>query len=220
MSVWQSRFHAFWASYEMRATIWRRLCLVAASLLALSMVISARALARARTREVIRIGCDGIPAVVTLAEPEYSDPNDRELQAFARRFAVQYARADSWSIANDASDCAHYMRPELRVKYQEEMRGSRTRPGLISIVQSLKRRTQIDPMALKVDVDKKVYPWVVKVEGTRQAVGKGTEGSQPFSMEVDLVRADRSEVLEGLLVWDVRSVGGPVPRGIPTAKGE
>ena len=129
-----------------------------------------------------------------------------------------YARADSWSAANDAAECARYMRPELRVKYQQEMRGMRNRPGLIPIIERLKRRTQIDPMALKVEVDKKSYPWAVKIQGTRQIVGQGQDSG--FSMDMELVRADRSEILEGLLVWDIRSFGDPVPHGITSLKGE
>jgi len=215
MSVAQSRFVAFWASYETRARIWYRLFVGSAILLGLSLVTTIRALNH--PREVIRIGCDGIPAVVSLTDA-YSEPNDTEIQAFSRRFAEVYARADSFSVANDFAFCQRYMQPKLREAFKREARGDAGHPGVIAVIESLKRRTQIDPRTLKVDIDKRSYPWVVRVEGVRQLVGLGQDAGQAFSLEMELVRANRSEILEGLLVWSIRSRNDPVTGGL--TKGE
>lgn len=211
MSVAQSRFHAFWASYETRARIWFRLFLGSSLLLALSLVTTIRAWNR--PREVIRIGCDGLPAVVRLEET-YADANDVEIEAFARRFVELYARGDSFSIANDFAACQRYMRPELREAFKRQARGTPERAGAILLIEALKRRTQIDPRAMKVTIDKKPWPWIVSVEGVRQIVGEGPEANQAFAVELELVRADRREILEGLLVYGIRSKGAPLTGGI------
>src|SRR5687767_3182015 len=92
MTASSSRFVAIWASHEARARLWFRLFLFAAGGLVLSLVTTVRAWNR--PREVIRIGCDGIPQVVTLDNTAYSEPNEREIRAFATEFAVFYARSD------------------------------------------------------------------------------------------------------------------------------
>jgi hypothetical protein len=211
MTVAASRFHAFWATYETRARIWFRLFLGTAILLALSLVTTIRAWNR--PREVIRIGCDGLPALVRLEET-YSEPHDIEIEAFARRFVELYARGDSYSIANDFAACQRYMRPELREAFRRQARGTPERAGAIALIEALKRRTQIDPRAMTVAIDKKPWPWLVRVEGVRQIVGEGAESNQAFAVELEIVRADRREILEGLLVYGIRSRGAPLTDGI------
>ena len=115
MSASESRFVAIWASHEARAKIWFRLFLVAAAGLALSLFTTIRVWSR--PREVVRIGCDGIPQVVTLDNAAYSEPNEREIRAFATEFAVFYARSDSFSILNDLVWCANRMAPDMRDRF-------------------------------------------------------------------------------------------------------
>ena len=64
MRAASSRFIAVWASHEARARIWFRLFVVTLACLVLSLFTTIRVWTR--PREVIRIGCDGIPQVVTL----------------------------------------------------------------------------------------------------------------------------------------------------------
>ena len=107
MSASDSRFVAIWASHEARARIWFRLFVLAGAGLVLSLVTTIRVWTR--PREVIRIGCDGIPQVVTLDNAAYSEPNEREIRGFATEFAVFYARSDSYSVLNDLVWCANRM---------------------------------------------------------------------------------------------------------------
>src|SRR5512143_823046 len=169
MSASNSRFIAIWASHEARARLWFRLFLLAAAGLALSLVTTIRVWNR--PRDVIRIGCDGIPQVVRLDNAAYSEPNEREIRAFATQFAVFYARSDSYSILNDLVWCANRMAPDLRERFKRTVRGENGRPGLVPVIEKLQRRTQIDPASLAVDVDKRPYPWKVHVKGVRQRVG-------------------------------------------------
>jgi hypothetical protein len=206
-----SRFIAIWASHEARARLWFRLFVLAAAGLVLSLVTTIRVWSR--PREVIRIWCDGIPQVVALDNASYSEPNEREIRAFATEFAVFYARSDSYSILNDMVWCANRMAPELREHFKKTVRGSPNRPGLVPVIEKLQRRTQIDPAALEIDVDKRSYPWKAKVKGTRQIVGETGTG-ETFEVEMDLVRASRDERLEGLLVWAIRAKGDPVERAL------
>ena len=140
-------------------------------LLALSLVTTVRIWSR--PREVIRIGCDGIPQVVRIDEHAYSEPDDREIRAFAAQFAVFYMRADSYSIVNDYVWAAARMTTELRDSFKREARGA------IAEVQALKRRTQVRAEALEIAVDKKPFPWRASVKGVRQTLGE--EGrEEPF----------------------------------------
>ncbi len=207
MGATTSRFVAIWASHEARARLWFRLFLVATAALLLSLVTTIRIWHR--PREVVRIGCDGIPQVVTLDNQAYSEPNEREIRAFATEFAVFYARSDSFSILNDLVWCASHMAPDLRERFKRTVRGTRDQPGLIPVIEKLKRRTQIDPTTLTVEVDKRPYPWKVKVKGVRQTVGDTNTG-ESFELELDLVRASRDEHVEGLLVWGIRAKGDPI----------
>jgi hypothetical protein len=209
MSAASSRFVAIWASHEARARLWFRLFLFAAGALALSLITTVRAWNR--PREVIRIGCDGIPQVVTLDNASYSEPNEREIRAFVTEFAVFYARSDSYSILNDMVWCANRMAPELRERFKKTVRAKADTPGLIAVIEKLQRRTQIDPAALEIEVDKKSYPWRSKVKGVRQVVGESATG-ETFELDMELVRASRDEHLEGLLVWSIRAKGDPVER--------
>src|SRR5262249_11837007 len=157
-----------------------------------------------RPREVIRIGCDGIPQVVTLDNAAYSEPNEREIRAFATEFAVFYARSDSYSILNDMVWCASRMAPELRESFKRTVRGTPELPGVIPVIESAQRRPQIDPATLEIEVDKRPYPWKVTVKGARQVVGEDPASAERFELDLELVRAPRDERLEGLLVWAMR----------------
>src|SRR5574340_204006 len=169
MNVAKSRFVAIWASHEARARLWSRLFVVAMAGLLLSLVTTIRVWHR--PREVVRIGCDGIPQVVTLDNQAYSEPNEREIRAFATEFAIFYARSDSYSILNDLVWCANRMAPELRERFKRSVRGTPQTPGLVQVIEKLHRRTQIDPATLDIQVDKGPYPWKVQVKGVRQVVG-------------------------------------------------
>lgn len=217
LSATDSRFVAIWASHDARARVWFRLFIVSTAGLVLSLVTTIRVWNR--PREVIRIGCDGIPQVVTLDNAAYSEPNELEVRAFAIEFAVFYARSDSYSILNDMVWCANRMAPELRERFKKTVRGSKDTPGLIPVIEKLQRRTQIDPAALQIDVDKRPYPWKAKVKGVRQIVGETGQG-ETFELEMDLVRASRDERLEGLLVWAIRAKGDPVERALASTAAE
>lgn len=212
MAAARSRFVAFWASAEKRALIWFRLAATQAVLLALTLVILGRVLAR--PREVIRIGCDGIPQVVQIDEAVYSEPAEQEIRAFAATFGMFYARSDSYSVVNDLVFCMRRMTPELRERFKVIARGSRERPGIAAVVESLKRRTQVDPPSLDVKVDKHTYPWRAVVRGRRQVVGEPPDAAQPFELELDLVRTSRDELIEGLLVWGIRAKGDALDVGL------
>lgn len=207
MSASDNRFVAIWASHEARARLWFRLFLLAAAGLAVSLLTTIRVWNR--PRDVIRIGCDGIPQVVRLDNVAYSEPNEREIRAFATEFAVFYARSDSYSILNDLVWCANRMAPELRDRFKRSVRGTAETPGIITVIEKLKRRTQIDPAILDIQVDKGPYPWKVQVKGVRQVVGDAGPG-ESFELELNLVRASREEQLEGLLVWGIRAKGDPI----------
>ena len=207
MSASDSRFVAIWASHEARARVWFRLFVLMAVGLVLSLATTIRVWNR--PREVIRIGCDGIPQVVTLDNAAYSEPNEREIRGFATEFAVFYARSDSYSVLNDLVWCANRMAPELRERFKRNVRGAPDTPGIIKVIEKLQRRTQIDPATLEIEVDKRPYPWKVKVKGVRQIVGDAASG-ETFELELDLVRASREERLEGLLVWSIRAKGDPI----------
>ena len=207
MSAVGSRFVAIWASHEARARLWFRLVLLTAAGLALSLVTTIRVWNR--PREVIRIACDGIPQVVRLDNVAYSEPDEREIRAFATQFAVFYARSDSYSVLNDLVWCANRMAPELRERFKRVVRGTSERPGIVTVIERLKRRTQIDPASLDIEVDKGPYPWKVHVKGLRQVIGEDGPG-ESFELEMGLVRASREEQLEGLLVWGIRAKGEPI----------
>ena len=68
--------------------------------------------------------------------------------------------------------------------------------------------------ALKVKIDTGVYPWSITVRGVRKIVGAAE--AQRFGLELQLVRAAREQVLEGMLVQAVRDlpvVDGDAPTG-------
>lgn len=203
-----SRFVAFWAAHERRAQVYGRLLVVTLGLLAVSLVNTYRAWNR--PREVVRIGCDGIPQLVRINDEVYSEPDDREIRAFAARFAVRAGRADSFSVVNDYLDILPLMTPELRERFHREARGTSEQPGAVQVIQSLQRRTQVDPSTLQIVVDKRPYPWRVNVRGARQVVGRAAEANEEFEIDLELVRASRNEVVEGLLVYAMRTKGAPL----------
>jgi hypothetical protein len=200
-----SRFVAFWAAHERRATVYGRLLVVTLAFLGLSLVNTYRAWNR--PREVVRIGCDGIPELVRVNDAVYSEPDQREIRAFVAQFAIFFMRGDSFSAVNDAVWVAQRMAPALRETFKREAKGTPDRPGSIAVLESLKRRTQIEPSSLEIEVDKKSYPWRATVRGVRQIVGQGPEANHKFELGLELVRASRNELIEGLLVWGVRPKG-------------
>lgn len=208
----KSRFVAFWASAEQRARIWFRIAATQTALLALTLAFLGHLLAR--PREVVRIGCDGIPQVVQINDAVYSEPAEQEIRAFAATFSTFYARSDSYSVVNDLVFCMRRMTPELRERFKTIARGSRERPGIAAVVESLKRRTQVDAASLDVTVDKRTYPWRAVVKGSRQVVGEPPEAAQTFELELELVRTSRDELIEGLLVWGIRAKGDALDVGL------
>ncbi len=195
---------AIWDGHAHRAALWRALCLGSAAITALALFLSLRLLNR--PREVIRIGCDGIPQLVRLDTEQYTEPNEREMQAFVRLWTVAYARGDSFSAVNDAVHAARYMVPELRDVYRRRMRGSPEAPGLVAQLEAVRRRTEIDPNQLSVEFDRQVYPWLARVRGERRVLREGQTEVQPFALDLRLVRAPREQVLEGLLIQEVRDL--------------
>jgi hypothetical protein len=169
--------------------------------LALSLVATIRAYSR--PREVIRIGCDGIPEVVRIAEPAYSDPSEREIRAFAAEFAEKVMRRDSYSVRQDFLWAARRMVPELQARFKQEARGTATKRGAVEAIEALAQRTQVEPGALEITVSKGSYPWRAEVKGARQIVGREAGSGEPFELRLELVRASRNELIEGLLVWQM-----------------
>jgi hypothetical protein len=212
MSAASSRFVAFWASHERRALVYGRLLSVTLVLLGLSLANNYRAWNR--PREVVRIACDGIPQLVRINDEVYSEPDEREIRAFVGNFAVLYARGDSFSVVNDYVYCAAKMVAELREQFKQEAKGKGDRPGAIQVVEGLQRRTQVDPSAMEVTIDKKSYPWHVNVKGVRQIVGQGPESNEKFELDLELVRASRNQVIEGLLVYAIRAKGDPIEAAV------
>jgi hypothetical protein len=201
VSAQDSRFIAVWASAEHRARVWFWLCLASAGLSGLSLVATIRA--HSRPREVIRIGCDGIPEVVRIEEPAYSDPSEREIRAFAAEFAEKVMRRDSYSVRQDFLWAARRMAPELQVRFKEEARGTTTKRGAVEAIEALAQRTQVEPSALEIKISKETYPWRAEVKGVRKIVGREAGTPQPFELRLELVRASRNELIEGLLVWQL-----------------
>jgi hypothetical protein len=199
-----NRLRAIWDGHANRAALWRALFLGSAAVTALTLLLSLRLLGR--PREVIRIGCDGIPQLVRVDTEQYTEPNEREMQAFVRLWTVAYARNDSFSAVNDAVHAARYMVPELRDLYRRRMKGTPEEPGLVAQLQAVGRRTEIDPNQLTVEIDRQVYPWLARVRGERRVLRERQTETQPFALDIRLVRAPREQVLEGLLVQEVRDL--------------
>lgn len=205
MSAQSSRFIDFWRAADRRGQLWFWVGMVSSTALVLSLITTIRLLNK--PREVIRISCDGIPTLVSINERVYTEPNEIEIRAFVSRFAVLFARADSYSVVNDYVEVARMMAPKLRERFVAEARGGKDgRAGAIAVIEGLERRCQIALDTLELEIDKRSYPWVVQVRGHRQVVGE--KDTQPFQLTVELVRASREEILEGLLVDGIKSGGG------------
>src|SRR5258708_9982939 len=170
VSAKESRLVAVWASAEQRARVWFWLCLASAGLSALSLVATIRA--HSRPREVIRIGCDGIPEVVRVEEPAYSDPSEREIRAFATEFTEKVMRRDSYSVRQDFLWAARRMAPELQARFKQEARGTATKRGAVEAIEALAQRTQVEPSGLEIKISKEMYPWRAEVKGVRKIVGR------------------------------------------------
>jgi hypothetical protein len=196
----KNRLFALWESYETRARVWFWLFVAASVVLALSLLATLRLVGR--PREVVRIGCDGIPQVVRIDEQAYSEPDEREIRAFAAQFAVFFARADSYSVVNDYVWCAARMAPELQQAFKGEAQKA------IAVVETLKRRTEVEASALAVGIDKRPFPWKAAVKGMRRilAVEDGASREEAFSLDLELVRTERTlQNPFGLLVWRVQA---------------
>ena len=218
MAVKDSRFIAVWASAEKRARVWCWLCVTSTGLLGMNLVATIRA--NSRPREVIRIGCDGIPEVVRIEEPAYSDPSEREIRAFAGEFAEKVMRRDSYSVRQDFLWAARRMAPELQTRFKQEARGTATKRGALEAIESLAQRTQVEPSGLETKISKETYPWRAEVKGVRQIVGREGAAAEPFELRLELVRASRNELIEGLLVWQMAMVDGELVAPVLTAPKE
>lgn len=214
MSVEGNRFIAVWASYELRARVWFGVAAVSVALLALSLTANIQAWRK--PREVIRIGCDGIPQAVRIEEPAYSEPSELELRAFAAQFGALFLRRDSYSVRHDYVWCAKRMAAELQEAFKAEARGQPGQPGAIVVIESLKQRAEVDTGELEIAVDKSVYPWLAAVKGKRQVAREGEDGNtttvaEPVALNLEVVRTRRTEELPaGLLVWKLHSRGEPL----------
>lgn len=200
MSDPKNRLLAVWASHEQRARVWFRLFVFGGGLLVLSLLTTFSALGR--PREVVRIGCDGIPQVVRLDDRAYSEPDEREIRAFAGQFAVLFMRADSYSVVNDYVWCAARMAPELQEAFKREARNA------TAVVEALKRRTEIEPASLEIQVDKRLFPWRASVKGARRVIGTedGQGREEAFALDVEVVRTERTVTNPfGLLVWRIHT---------------
>lgn len=205
MPLETNRYIAQWAAHEKRAAIYGRLLGVALFLLGLSLLNNYRAWDR--PREVVRVGCDGIPQLVRINDEVYSEPDDREIKAFVSEWAIRFARSDSGSVLHDLAWCAMRMTPELRAGFVPKARGTKEQPGIIATVESLNRRTDVAPSSLQIQIDKSTYPWRITAMGERQIVGQESAANQKFKLYLSLVRASRNDVIEGMLVYSVRADG-------------
>lgn len=195
-----NRAMAIWASAERRARAYGFMLLVSLAVTGLALLNTYKAWHR--EREVVRVGCDGIPQLVRVNDEVYAEADERELRAFVAEFSVFFMRYDSHSILNDAAWCAARMTPELAEAFKATMRGGRDRPGVIPLIEGLKRRTQVDPTKLEIAIDKGRYPWTASVKGERQIVGQ--DEPEKFSVDLELLRASRNEIIAGVVVAGVR----------------
>lgn len=195
-----NRAMAIWASAERRARVYGFMLLVSMGVTGLALLNTYKAWHR--EREVVRVGCDGIPQLVRVNDEVYAEADERELRAFVGEFTVFFMRYDSHSILNDSAWAAARMTPELAEAFKATMRGGRDRPGVIPMIEGLQRRTQIDPGRLEITIDKSRYPWTASVKGERQIVGQ--DETEKFSLALDLLRASRNEVIAGVVVAGVR----------------
>ena len=208
MSASDSRFVAIWASHEARARLWFRLFVLTAAGLVLSLVTTIRVWNQAPGGHPDRLrrhpaGGDARQRRLLRAE-RAGDPGLRHgVRRLLRPQRLVLRSSTTWSGAPtgwrrscaSASSAPSAERPR--------------RPGVVTVIEKLQRRTQIDPATLDIQVDKRPYPWKVKVKGVRQVVGDPAPG-EAFELELDLVRASREERLEGLLVWGIRAKGDPI----------
>lgn len=197
----KNRMMAVWASADTRARVWFTVACVTGLALFASLWTTIHLLNR--PREVVRVGCDGVPQLVTITGA-YDEPNDAEIRAFVTAFAIQYGRMDSFSVMNDVVFCAQNLVPELRETFRVTGR------QLIATLEPLRRRTHVDPARVEIELDKTRYPVTARVKGVRQVLGNRPE-EQPFQFTLELVRASRREVLTGLLVYRIHADGEGLP---------
>jgi len=200
-----NRFVSLWHHAEQSARACWIACCLEAGLAVLSLTVAIKLINR--PREVVRVGCDGIPALLKIDEPRNSEPDEREIRAFATAFATFYVRRDSYSIVNDFAWCAARMAPELRDKFKAFARGQPGQPSLISKIERLQQRTEVDSSSLEISVDQRVYPWRATVRGVVHVISAAPTAEQRFELELELVRTSREELIEGLLVWPLKTRG-------------
>ena len=212
-----NRLMRLWASHEEAKKHYRRLFIGCAVLLAVSVLDRCREYSR--ELDVVRVGADGVAQVVRLDRESYSEPNELEIRAFAAAVALHLCRSDSWSVVADYTWVAKRMIPRLRAQFSDEARGTGEKTGAIAIIESLKRRTDIEPSTLTIDVNKGEYPWRVSVAGERRILREhGDPEKQTFKLHIGLVRGRRSvEFPEGLLIWEAKIEGDPL--SAPVAPG-
>lgn len=201
-----NRFFEAWGLADRRA----RLAWCAAgvqSVLALTCLALLHA-EKAKEPMVYRVACDGIPTPVALTEA-YFEPSENELRAFGTNFAIHFMRGDSFSVRQDLLWCLEYMEATLADRFKRELKGSSYEPGAIGVVESLSRRTEIPRESLEVTVDKRPWPWVIKVKGVRKVLREEGEG-RSWQLELQVVRTSRRVLPEGLLVVEIRTNGAPV----------
>lgn len=201
-----NRFFEAWGVADRRA----RLAWTAAAVQSLLAVACLALLHAEKTKEplVYRVACDGIPTPVTLTEA-YFEPSESELRSFGANFAIHFMRGDSFSLRQDLLWCVEYMEARLAERFKREARGSSYEPGAITVVESLGRRTEIPRVQLEVAVDKRPWPWVIKVSGVRRTLGDNGAGRK-WDLELHVVRTTRRLLPEGLVVVEVKTNGAPV----------
>lgn len=212
-----NRLMRLWTSHEQAKKHYRRLFIGCAVLLGLSLLDRFRMYSR--ELDVIRVGGDGVAQVVRLDRESYSEPNELEIRAFAAATALHLCRSDSWSVVSDYTWVAKRMVPRLRAQFSDEAKGTADKTGAIAIIESLHRRTDIEPSTLNIDVNKTEYPWKVVIEGERRILREsGPTEKQPFKLHLGLVRGRRSvEFPEGLLIWEARTEGAALTAPVAPA---
>jgi hypothetical protein len=69
-------------------------------------------------------------------------------------------------------------------------------------------------------VNKKNYPWKAHIVGVRQIVSDGADAQQEkFELDIDLFRASRNSVIEGLVVGGIHAYGEAVTAAVPEISG-
>jgi hypothetical protein len=202
-----NRFFAAWFPAERRAILGQCVGLAGIAIAVISQVN----LRHEQTKDpiVIRSHRDGMPQAIALDFDAYQEPDEVEMRWFGMDFASRFMQGDSYSVRQDFLYCAQRMVPEKSEQFIKEAKGSKERPGAVFVIESLKRRTDIPRESLQVEVDKRPWPWRITVRGERRVLGDETS-TKKWELMLEVVKASRRIVPAGLLVYDLRSAGGPV----------